>query len=80
MKIVHLAGRVHSNVDLNSLLQHCIPPQDSALDIQFDLLKIKQVEDPLQSMFEELGPKFKEKMLMVASHFAMSELQLNNNN
>lgn len=76
MKIVHRAGRVHSNINPISRLRRCIPPQSSPLDIQFDPLKLKQAKDPLRSMFEELGPKFEEKVLTVASHFAESELLL----
>ena len=80
MKIVHRAGRVHSNVDPISRLRHRMPPQSSPLDIQFDPLQLKPAEDPLRSMFEELGPKFEEKLLTVATSFAESELQLENEN
>ena len=38
-------------------------------------LKLKPMEDPLKSMFEELGPQFEEKLLTVASNFMTSELR-----
>ena len=75
MKIVHRAGRVHSNVDPVSRLRWCIPPQRSPLDDEIDPLKLKLVEDPLHDMFEELGPRFEEKLLKVATHFAETDLQ-----
>ena len=75
MKIVHRAGRVHSNVDPVSRLRRRIPPQVGPLDNEFNPLKLKPTEDPLRDMFEELGPKFEEKLLTVATRFAETELQ-----
>ena len=75
MKIVHQAGRVHSNVDPVSRLRRSIPPQEGPLDNEFNPLKLKPTEDPLRNMFEELGPKFEEKLLTVATRFAEAELQ-----
>lgn len=34
------------------------------------------MEDPLKNMFKELGPKFEEKLLTMASNFMVSELQI----
>ena len=48
------------------------------MDGQFNPLKLKLAEDPLHSMFEELGPRFEEKLLTVTTCFAESELQLEN--
>ena len=79
MRIIHRAGRVHSNVDPVSRLRHHIPPQESPLDNDFNPLKLKPPEDPLRNMFEELGPKFEEKLLDVAMKFAEAELQLEDN-
>ena len=79
MKIIHRAGRVHSNVDPVSRLRRRIPPQKSPLDNDFHPLKLKPTEDPLRNMFEELGPKFEEKLLNVAARFAEAELQIEDN-
>ena len=76
MKIIHRAGRIHSNVDPVSRLRRRIPSQRGLLDNENNPLKLKPVEDPLRDMFEELGPKFEEKLLTVAARFAESELQL----
>ena len=76
MKIIHRAGRVHSNVDPVSRLRRRVPPQESPLDNEFNPLKLKPAEDPLRNMFEELGPKFEEKLLNVAARFAEAELLL----
>ena len=80
MKIVHRAGRVHSNVDPISRLRCRLLPQSSPLDVHFDPLKLKPMEDPLRNMFEELGPKFEERLLTVATRFIESELQLEEDN
>ena len=74
MRIVHRAGRVHSNIDPISRLRRRIPPQNGPLDNEFNPLKLKPADDPLRSMFEELGPKFEEKLLTVATRFAETKL------
>ena len=74
MKIIHRAGRVHSNIDPVSRLRRCVPPQESPLDNESNPLKLKPVEDPLCNMFDELAPRFEEKLLTVATQFAEAEL------
>ena len=74
MKIIHQAGRVHSNVDPVSRLRRRVPPQESPLDNESNPLKLKPVEDPLRNMFDELAPRFEEKLLTVATQFAEAEL------
>lgn len=76
MRIVHRAGRVHSNVDPVSRLRRRIPPQENPLDDDGDPLKLKTTEDPMRNMFEELGSRFEERLLTVATHFAETELQI----
>lgn len=78
MRIIHRAGKVHSNVDPVSHLRCRLPPQRSPLDNEFDLLRLKPAEDTLHNMFNKLGPKFEENLLTVASQFAKSELQTKN--
>ena len=74
-----LCWKSPSNIDPVSCLRHCIPPQENSLDNKVDPLKLKSTEDPLRDMFEELGLRFEEKLLTVATHFAESELKVEDN-
>ena len=76
MKIVHRAGCVHSNVDPISQLRRRQPIQEGPIAVDASSINLKPMEDPLKNMFEELGPKFEEKLLTVASNFMASELQI----
>ena len=65
--IVHRAGRVHSNVDPISRLRRRVPYQqgptvDATQHISLDLM-----DDPLRDIYSELGEKFEERLLNVAS-------------
>lgn len=76
LRIIHRAGRVHSNVDPISRLRRRLPPQDGPLsDVTepVDLSKSGTNEDPLRNMYEELGSKFEERLLTVGSKFIASE-------
>ena len=75
MKIVHRAGRVHSNVNPVSRLRRQQPIQEGPANVESVSLELKPMEDPLKNMFEELGPQFEKKLLTVASNFMASELQ-----
>ena len=75
MKIVHRAGRVHSNVDPVSRLRRRQPVQEGPINVESTSLEFKPMEDPLKNMFEELGPQFEKKLLTVASNFMVSELK-----
>ncbi len=70
LKIVHRAGRVHSNVDPISRLRRRIPLQDGPLPTIDETLTLgEQANDPLKNAFEELGPHFEERLLkLAASH------------
>lgn len=69
--IVHRAGRVHSNVDPISRLRRRTPFQDGPADLDSRPLTIgDQVNDPLKNTFEELGTRFEERLLHVASAHA----------
>ena len=76
MKIIHRARRVHSNIDPVSRLRRRLPPPEGPIDNEFSPLKLKPTEDPLCNMFDELGPNFEEKLLMITAHFAETELQV----
>ncbi|KAJ3007678.1 hypothetical protein NUW54_g3453 [Trametes sanguinea] len=68
LRIVHRAGRVHSNVDPISRLRRRIPFQEGPSTVPSTSLTIgEQTNDPLKNTFEELGPHFEEKVLEVAS-------------
>ena len=76
MKIVHRAGRVHSNVDPVSRLRRQQPVQEGPVGVDTTSINLKPIDDPLRNMFEELGPRFEEKLLTVASNYMASELQI----
>ena len=67
-------------MDLVSRLRHRIPPQESPLDDNINPLELKPLEDPLWNMFEELGPRFEEKLLTAATQFIETELQIEEDN
>ncbi|CDO78031.1 hypothetical protein BN946_scf184648.g3 [Trametes cinnabarina] len=71
LRIVHRAGRVHSNVDPISRLRRRVPHQDgpTATD-QPSLVLGDQINDPLKNAFDELGPRFEERLLKVAARYA----------
>jgi len=72
LKIVHRAGRVHSNVDPISRLRRRLPVQESP-----NITPIKSVElksdDPMKNMYEELGKKFEEKLFNYSKNYAQAE-------
>jgi hypothetical protein len=67
MKIVHRAGRVHSNVNPISRLRRRIPLQDGPLADSSKPLVLKAEDDPLKNLYQEIGDRFEEKVLKVAS-------------
>lgn len=73
MKIVHRAGCVHSNVNPISRLRRRLPFQDGPNSDTTESLNLKIDEDPLRNMFDELGPKFEERLLTVATRFVETE-------
>ena len=74
LTIIHRAGKVHSNVDPISRLRRRIPPQESPDVTNIIPIPSSTHEDPLYAMYEELGPRFEEKLLTVASHYLDSEM------
>jgi hypothetical protein len=68
LKIVHRAGRVHSNVDPISRLRRRVPHQTGPVADSTDALTIGQsIEDPLHDMYNELSSRFEEKLLRIAT-------------
>ena len=73
LRIVHRAGRVHSNVDPISRLRRRVPFQEGpTLDPTKPIHLANGSEDPLKNMYEELGERFEERLLRVASKHAIS--------
>jgi hypothetical protein len=70
LKIVHSAGRVHSNVDPISRLRRRVPIQEGPATDTTKHISLNLEEDALRNMYEELGPKFEEQLITVASNFA----------
>ncbi|KAI1785025.1 hypothetical protein LXA43DRAFT_1100719 [Ganoderma leucocontextum] len=67
LKIVHRAGRVHSNINPISRLRRRIPFQEGPAAAEGVALTIgEQADDQLLSAFKELGPRFEEQLLRVA--------------
>ena len=75
LRIVHRAGRVHSNVDLISRLRRRIPFQSGPSVDATKHIIIDPGEDPLKDMYTALGNQFEEKLLKVASNFIAQELR-----
>ena len=74
LRIVHRAGRVHSNVDPISQLQRQVPFQSGPLEDATKHIILDPGEDPLKNMYDALGGEFEEKLLKVASNFVNQEL------
>ena len=73
MEIVHQAGKVHSNVDPVSCLWRQVLITDGLMVDDVRSVDLSEsIEDPLRDMFAELGSRFKERMLRVASGYISS--------
>lgn len=73
LKIIHRAGRVHSNVDPISRLRRRVPFESGPLTDNIKSLTLNNFDDPLKDMYAELGNKFEEKLLNVAAKYVASE-------
>lgn len=73
LKIIHRAGRVHSNVDPISRLRRRVPFEVSPSSDDIRALKLNDFGDPLRDMYAELGERFEEKLLTVATRFVQAE-------
>ena len=71
MRIIHRAGRIHSNVDPISRLRQRIPIQDGPLTDLSKPLTLKTDDDPLKNLYKEISDRFEETVLTIASaHFS----------
>lgn len=68
LKIVHRAGRVHSNVDPVSRLRRRMPRQESPEIDQLKTVELK-TDDPMKDMYEELSPRLEEGILNFSTRY-----------
>jgi hypothetical protein len=80
LRIVHRAGRVHSNVDPISRLRRRIPFQSGPSVDATKHIILDPGEDPLKNMYTALGSQFEEKLLKVASNFVTQQLRESTDN
>ncbi len=75
VKIIHRAGRVHSNVDPISRLQRRIPYQNGPTDDKSIPvpLRFEGEEETLRDMFSEIEPQFEARVLMIAKHSTLKK-------
>src|SRR6202050_2266190 len=76
LQIVHQAGCVHSNVNPISRLRQRIPYQQGPTVDTTQHISLELSEDPLKDMYSELGERFEEKLLNVASKFVNSATEV----
>lgn len=74
LRIVHRAGRVHSNVDPLSRMRRQVPEQVSPSPSVKEPLTLGLTEDPLQNTYESLGERFEHKLLRVATNHIHQEI------
>src|SRR5689334_20445660 len=77
MQIVHRARCVHSDTDSISRLRRRIPLQDSPLADISKPLTLSNEEDPIKSLYQEIGDKFEQKVLEVASAHVFANIKAN---
>ncbi|KAG8912257.1 hypothetical protein FRC01_005198 [Tulasnella sp. 417] len=70
MRIVHRAGRVHSNVDSISRLRRWTPKQDGPLIDGSKALALDAKEDPLDQLYNEITPGYEERVLRLMKELA----------
>ena len=66
LRIVHRAGRVHSNVDPISQLWRQVPFQSGPSEDATKHIILDPGKDPLKKKYDTLGGEFEEKLLKVA--------------
>lgn len=66
IRIVHRAGKVHSNVDPISRLRRRIPYTQNPINDDNDVIELS-TGDPLASMYDTLSEKFEERLIKLAS-------------
>lgn len=72
LRIIHRAGRIHSNVDPISRLRRRVPEQNGPSTDNTPSVPLED-EDPMRNMFEELGEEFEKQLLETASRYVAAE-------
>lgn len=72
LRIIHRAGRIHSNVDPISRLRRRVPEQDGPPLDNTPSVPLEE-EDPMRNMFDELGEEFEAQLLETASRYVAAE-------
>jgi len=67
LRIVHRAGRVHSNINPISRLRRRVPYQQGPMVDTTQHISLDLTDNPLRDIYSELGEKFEERLLNVAS-------------
>jgi transposase InsO family protein len=73
LKIVHQAGRVHSNVDPVSRLRRRVPHENGPSVDATEAVPLGAEHDPMRNMYSELGEHFEERLMRVAMEQIRSE-------
>ena len=73
LKIVHRAGRVHSNVNPISRLRRNLPPNDGPRKDTLESINVSDSKDLLKDMYSELSPKFEQRLNKVVKGHKLSE-------
>src|SRR6202050_3447369 len=76
LQIVHRAGRIHSNVNPISRLHQRIPYQQEPTVDTTQHISLEHLDNPLKDMYSELGEKFQEKLLNIASKYVNSSAKI----
>ena len=67
LRIVHRAGRVHSNVDPISRLRRRVPYQEGPDDSKLESISLIGKEDPLTDFYSQISDKFESRVLTLAA-------------
>src|SRR6266540_4200818 len=79
MKVIHRAGRVHSNIDPISRLRRRIPIHEGPVSDVIPHLVMTNEASPIKSLYNEIGDRFEAKVLAVAAIHARKNLRLKGN-
>ena len=80
LKIVHRAGRVHSNVDPISRLRRQVPFTQNPINDDNKVIELSTDQNVLRDMYEQLGEWFEERLLTVASNFVQIKDRVDDGN
>ena len=76
LKIVHRAGRVHSNVDPISRLRRNIPYQDGPSADDSIATVLDSEMDPLENLYSEISPQFEARTLQLMADYEEENLKV----